>query len=351
MTDNLLPRGVYLGLPFEDYLAEPSLSASGIKALMTSPLTYWAQCLDPNREDKSTPSKSMGRALHKMILEGTAAFDEAYAIAPIPEEYPDCLQGVEALRAKCAELGLKKSGTLMEMSERILEIDPGCILWPVIKDEFQEELAAGNREIVSRDVYAQCMRAFEAITANDAARIAISSGLPEVSVFWKDINGVPMKSRLDYLKPKAILDLKSFSNSSGAPLDRAVARAMATYKYHVQAYIYTQAAKAAKAMILQGHVFGNNPANLQQFADQPHDPRFFFIFLETGAAPNVLVREVTQTQGDVVSMLWESGKRSTVAAIETWQVFMDKYGRDNPWRENQQARAFQDEEFPIWMVE
>ncbi len=43
MTDNYFPRGVYLDLPFEDYLAEPSLSASAIKALMAAPLTYWTQ--------------------------------------------------------------------------------------------------------------------------------------------------------------------------------------------------------------------------------------------------------------------------------------------------------------------
>ena len=352
MTMNsCLERGVYLDMPFDDYLAEPSLSASGIKALMISPLTFWTQFLNPNGVDDNTSAKSLGRALHKMLLEGYEAFQNSYAVEPKPEDYPGCLQGVEAIRKKCGELGLKKSGTLNEMSNRILEVDPECLLWPVIKSEFHESLIGGNQELISKDVHIQCLQAQKAIKANNAAKAALTGGLPEVSVFWEDEDGVPMKARFDYLKPKAIIDLKSFSNSNGVPVDKAVVNAVANYKYHVPGYLYTQAAKAAKTMITQGSVFGGDGSALHQFATDENDPRFFFVFLETGPAKNVLVREFIQSQPKVVSLLWESGKNKTERAINTWKSFMSKYGTDQPWRSNQPARAFLDEEFPAWVME
>ena len=348
----IIPNGVYLDMPAALYHADPSLSASGIKAMVASPLTYWHQYLDPNREDESsTPAKVLGRAIHKLVLEGPDAFNRDYLAEPRPEDYPGCLQGVEALREKCGELGLKKSGTLEEMSHRILDVDPHCLLWPVIKSAFQANVAAGSQEVLSKDAHQQCLRARVAIHSNDAARTALTGGLSEVSVFWTTPNGVPMKSRFDYLKPQAIIDLKTFSNQNGAPVDSAVVAAVTRYQYHVQAYVYMQAAKAAKELILSGCVSGDDTNALQQFARVNDDPRFFFVFLETGPATNVLVREFVQSRGNVMSLVWETGGKIATRAINDWKGCMDRFGPHQPWAMNQQARPFMDEEFPLWAVE
>ncbi|MBF0138615.1 MAG: PD-(D/E)XK nuclease-like domain-containing protein [Magnetococcales bacterium] len=348
----LIPNGVYLNLPAEQYHADPSLSASGIKAMGASPLTYWHQYLDPNRVDESsTPAKVLGQAIHKIVLEGADAFNRKYLAEARPEDYPGCLQGVEALREKCGELGLKKSGTLEEMSYRILDVEPSCLLWPVIKSAFQEEVAAGDREVLSKDFYQQCLRAKEAIHSNDDANAAFTGGLPEVSVFWTTEDGVPMKSRFDYLKPQAIIDLKTFSNQNGVPVDSAVVYAVSRYQYHLQAYVYMQAAKAAKELILKGLVYGDDTRALQQFARVTEDPRFFFVFLETGPAMNVLVREFVQSRGNIESLVWSAGGLIATRAIALWKACMQQFGPDKPWATNQPVRPFMDEEFPLWAVE
>ncbi len=123
----LIKRGVYLGMPHEEYLSEPSLSTSGIKSLLVSPLTYWTRFLLPGREEHSTTAKELGSAIHKMVLEGRGAFSVEYQAAPKPEDFPGCLQGVKALQEKCGSLGLKKSGTMEEMADRILEVDPDAV--------------------------------------------------------------------------------------------------------------------------------------------------------------------------------------------------------------------------------
>ncbi len=347
----LIPNGVYLNLPAEEYHADLSLSASGIKAICASPLTYWTKYLDPARDDESdTPAKALGRAIHKMILEGDAAFQNAYAVEPHPADYPGCLQGVDALREKCGELGLKKSGTLEEMSNRILDVDPGCVLWPVIKSDFLASVANGRKEVISVDVYQQCQRASAAIHANDSARTAFMGGLPEVSVFWRTPEGVPMKSRFDFLKPQALIDLKTFSNPNGAPVDSAVVYAVTRHLYHVQSFVYLQAAAAAKELIRNGCVYGDDANALQQFARVKEDPRFFFVFLETGTAMNLVVRECMQSRSNVMNLLWERGKRISEQSIQTWMDCMNKFGPDQPWVTNQPARPFEDEEFPLWAV-
>ena len=347
-----IPYGVYLNLPAEQYHADPSLSASGIKAMGASPLTYWHQYLDPNREDDSTtPTKVLGSAIHKIVLEGSDAFNRDYLAQVCPEDYPGCLQGVEALREKCGELGLKKSGTLGEMSRRILDVDPSCLLWPVIKSAFQDEVAAGGKEVLSKDSYQQCLRAREAVHNNDSAHTAFTGGLPEVSVFWKTEDGVPMKSRFDYLKPQAIIDLKTFSNQNGAPVESAVVSSVVRFQYHVQSFIYVQAARAAKELILRGCVSGDDTNALQQFAQVKEEPRFFFVFLETGPAMNVLVREFVQSRGDVESLMWSTGEKKATQAIQVWKAYMKQFGPSQPWATNQPARPFMDEEFPLWAVE
>ena len=348
----LIPNGVYLNMPAEQYHADPSLSSSGIKAMGASPLTYWHQYLDPNREDESsTPAKVLGRAIHKIVLEGADAFNRAYLAEARPEDYPGCLQGVDALREKCGELGLKRSGTLEEMSHRILDVDPRCLLWPIIKSAFQDAVASGSKEVLTKDFYQQCLRAKEAIRFNDDANAAFTGGLSEVSVFWRTEDGVPTKSRFDYLKPQAIIDLKTFSNQNGVPVDSAVVSSVVRFQYHVQSFIYVQAARAAKELILKGLVYGDDNNALQQFARVTEDPRFFFVFLETGPAMNVLVRECVQSRGNVMSLVWETGGRIATRAIDVWKACMQQFGPSQPWVTNQPARPFMDEEFPLWAVE
>jgi hypothetical protein len=58
-----------------------------------------------------------------------------------------------------------------------------------------------------------------------------------------------MKARLDYLKPRAIVDLKTVGNPHGKPVAQAVNVALANYRYHVQAAVYQEAAADSARII------------------------------------------------------------------------------------------------------
>jgi hypothetical protein len=67
---------------------------------------------------------------------------------------------------------------------------------------------------------------------------ATASGIPEVSVFWVDEYGIPCKCRLDFLKPRTIVDIKKCANVRERPFDLAVMLAIAKYRYDISAKHY-----------------------------------------------------------------------------------------------------------------
>ena len=344
-----LPRGVYTNMPAEIYHLEPSLSASAIKMMMVSPLDYWTNFLSPNKPNPQTPSMALGEAIHKMVLEGPEEWNREFIAKPHMDDYPGCINGTEALKAKCDAVGAKKTGTMLQMAWAIKEKDNRAVLWPIIMEQFEQATSEGKQRVVGADVGNQCRRARAAIQGHVAGRHLVQGGLSEVSIFYEDF-GIPMKVRLDYLKPRSVVEVKTFSNTNRLNVETAIVKAVASLRYHVQAVLYTRAAIAAKALIRDGMIDGNNAA-LEQYASITEHPRFYFLFLETGEVANVLVREFVMSHPNAVSILWEKGLRDIQKTVQLLQGYMKKLGPDQPWVMDAHPRAFMDEEFPSYFLE
>src|SRR5262249_27241385 len=97
------PPGVYFGMASVEYHADPSLGSADLKRLLQAPAVYWWHSwMNPDRPPSSdTPAKQKGRALHKLVLEGEAAFSAAFAQEPSHEGHPGCLVTLDDLKAKC----------------------------------------------------------------------------------------------------------------------------------------------------------------------------------------------------------------------------------------------------------
>ena len=98
-------------------------------------------------------------------------------------------------------------------------------------------------------------QAAAAITLNAHLVRAFEGGVAEVSVFWVE-DGVPLKARFDYLKPRAIIDLKSFANQRERPVDVAIRAAIAEYRYDLQARHYCDGYVALCRLVRSARVFG-----------------------------------------------------------------------------------------------
>lgn len=351
--------GIYFDMSEEEYHAAPALSASGIKNLLVSPLTYWINSpFNPDYEDEKTAAMALGTAFHRRLLE-PERFAEIYGATPTKDDYPSALSGAEALREECQRLGIKKSGRIEELCDRILEANPRAQLWPVIEQGLKDSLE--GKTLLKRSDMDDIERAARIVFAHQSAAKALTGGHPEVSIFWTDPEyGVLMKSRVDYLKVQAIIDIKSFANSQNKPINTAIANTVANYGYHVQAAVYHDAVQAAKAMLRKHKAKALHGADdiandwLVHFAACERHA-FVFVFIETGKATNVRVREFRPMEtynglGGTTNAYWMAGKDGYRLGVRRFAKCMAKHGPDNPWIEDEPMLAFQDTDFPVWMM-
>ena len=343
--------GIYFGLPEADYHAYPALSNSGIKNLMISPMDFWARCpwLNPDAEHEESPFMELGTAYDVRITEGRRAFYARYAPALEPPE--DALRTADDLRQALADLGLKRGGNKPELIDRLVEANPALAanIWDLMEAEHRQQHE--SKILLSADQIRRIELAAAMIENHPQLSKAFTGGYPQVSIFWRcQETGCPMKMRADYLKTRAIIDLKTFSNPFGKSVDRAVVSAMANMKYHIQAAVYQEGIDAAKAMIRAGH---NRPVHgltltereqiwLAAFA-KAAGHTFLFVFQQTGLAP--VARGYEMPTG----LVFDCGKISARQAKEAYVAHLEHFGAD-PWVDAAEVRPFDDNEFPVWMT-
>ena len=340
--------GVYFGMPEADYHRAFALSATGIKHLRISPLDFWARsALNAERSEEESEARIIGRAYHKRIIEGPAAFAAMYAAELDPAEHPGAFRTNEELKTAIERAGgpTARLGALRkaELIERLLQYDPTALIWDRLVVAHQERHAGKIRLpllAIHRIEIAAAM-----IEKHPQLSKAFSGGMPEVSVFWRDEDsGVPCKARFDYLKPRAIVDLKSYENTIGLPVRKAIARCVANYRYHIQAAFYLDGAEAARGLIAKGRVFGEvDPGFPPALAAAP-ERHFLFVFQQKGPAP--LARGMVLAPGLTLDIGRDEIADATALFAHCWQV----YGAD-PWLDASEIETFDPTEFPAYIAE
>lgn len=336
--------GIYFGMPEAEYHSVLALSKSGIKNMQVSALDFWVRSpLNPDFERVTSDAMENGTAYHKRIVEGPAAFRLAYAPALDREDYPDALVTAEDIRDELRARGMKVGGNKATLIERLSERDPDIEIWERIEEGYLQEHA--GQTIIPHWQYNQIEIAAAMIEKHPELHKCFTGGQAEVSIFWVDeATGCPMKARVDYLKARAVIDYKTFSNTWAKPINRAIASAMASGKYHIDAAVYMAAADEIAGLVDSGLVHdGHDERWLRQVAGA-NDRQFVFVFQQMGPAPvargKVLPKLLTYDVG-VVSM--REAQRKFVACME-------KYGSD-PWIDDAPIETFDDTEFPAWIGE
>ena len=334
--------GVWFGLDENTYHSVPALSNSGIKNLRASPMIFWSRSwMNPKPVKRETEFMELGKAYDLRIMSGRDAFYAKYAAALDPEEYADALRTKDDLIEAIQDLGgtVNKSAKKEVLVAKLLELDPDAEIWDDIVQEHREE--CGERVLLGQDIINRIEVAARMLELDPQLCKAFNGGYPQVSIFWRCAEtDVPMKARCDFVKLRAIVDLKTMGNPYDKPVDRAVASAMATQKYFIQAVVYQEAIAAAKMLPAFGEV---DPAWLEAFRKAP-PPEFLFVFQMTGEAP--VTRGFTFPANLLTS---EVGKVIVKEAKEKFRECMAKYGAD-PWLDLAPIRAFDDSEFPAWMT-
>lgn len=304
-TVQLIADGIHFGLSDEAYHGDPALGSTGIKDLVdNAPDFWWSSWMNPAREpEKETPAKLFGRAVHKCVLEGRAIFEANYA----PCEHPGNIKAGKDERA-----AIEEAGKL-----------------PLKRDEYNRILAASSF-----------------IRANSFLRAAFEGGQPEVSVFWTH-EDIRFKARFDYLKMRAIADLKSIRNPLNKSFVQACRDRIAGLDYTVSATHYMDARRRMAGFMKSGKVFG--APDSEQFrswliqAAGITDFAFVFVFWQAEGAPISHGFQISPG-----NPLLDSATATIAKAVSNYRKFMDEFGTDAAWVPSTPLEELDETDLPIW---
>jgi hypothetical protein len=284
--------GVYFGMIDDAYHAIQRLSCSGIQKVLVSPANFWAESwLNPNRVDRPTKARHIGRAYHAARLE-PERFKLDYVRALDKSDMPEgtLFTGTDMGKA-LADMGLAKSGSVGEQAARLRAASYPGTVW-------QLELAAwearrGQRIAIPAVTFEEIAEDGARLRSSPAIAELISGGASEVSVFWTcPRTGIKMKARLDYLKPRSWVDLKTFDNSRGKRLEQAIADAFRYNRYYIQAVAYRDAVEAIRNGLIDlvGDATDAERDLLARVQMAPCPLDCWYVFQEKGGVPNILGR-------------------------------------------------------------
>jgi hypothetical protein len=364
--------GLYFGMPDEVYHAIHACSASGLKHMSISSMDYWASSLlnpENEREEKAAKAsgqltpRQLGQAYHTFICEGPVKFSERYAVAldkdvmkmeAAAKKVPFCVTTAD-LRIAIDEAGAKPKGTAKEpLIEQLLDLVPEAMVWDR-EVAIHSEVHAGKL-MISPTLFRRIAIAHAMIAGDPQLKSAFTGGHAEVSLFWYDEEtGVPMKARLDYLKMNHLVDLKSFGNQQGKPIQRAIDSAISNNKYYVPVAVYLEGIEAVKKLVKEkkgdavfrfyadGTECGDTAEDVSwcwKWAHQP-EPEVLFVFQQTGIAP------VTRGRIMTLGSHYTATKWAVGYLRRKWKRCALAYGTD-PWLDFEPVVATVDEELPPW---
>jgi hypothetical protein len=277
-TPPLPADGIYFGMPEEAYHALPALSASGIKDLCASPMLYWARStwLSEKRRAEEAERlvrpdermfRTIGKAYHCRILEGAEEYAKRFARELGAEECKDALESTDQIKAAIAHHKAKPvskvpdelpDGSPYERAAKkddwiaqLLAIDPQARVLPELRRLHAQ--ANAGKAFIPFDAHEQIEIAAAMIEGDEELRHAVKGGYPEVTLIWHCTEtGVPMKARVDRLKLKAAVDLKSFENKYGRAVEHAIRYAIASYNYNIQPSVYVEGIQRVRGMCRDG---------------------------------------------------------------------------------------------------
>jgi hypothetical protein len=299
-----LPDGVYFGLPAARYHAEHALGSTSTKELLGDPSEFWWNSwLNPARPSQEpTPAQILGTAVHTYVLDGPFEFRLHYVRRP-------------------------------DDVERLTK-------------ELKSRLAPNGETILAGDDFDRVIVAGKLIKGKPTLATAFTGGMPEVSVLWTDtVDGEPVrrKARFDYLKPAAVVDLKSHRPTKPIPFGRSCRRNLVEFDYPIQAASYLEARALLPQFVADGAVYGDHdPAWLREVAETEAFA-FVWIFWASAGAP--------RTWGGYVS---PGNPILDVAAAEVRNAlvrFVDlrrRYGAEVAWIEDEPLSEIDISELPPW---
>jgi len=297
--------GIYFNLPEADYHADPALGSTDLKRLLASGPDYWYWSpLNPDAPQRDlTPQLLFGRALHKLVLEGSQAFSSLYVRRP---------DNIKRLNGKT-----------------------------------KAALSPNSENILDGEDYDKIITSAEMIAKNPDLAAAFEGGVPEVSVFWEHfLDGefiIPCKARFDYLKTRGIGDLKSIRNIYGAPFADACTRSIVNFRYDIQAAHYLEGRAQIGQFVRDNLVYGDyDPGWLNRVVAAP-SYAFQWVFFQAEGAPITWSKSLSPG-----NPILDIAERDRNKAMQTYREFTQKFPAGQMWLSFDPVEELNINSMPPW---
>lgn len=357
--------GCYLGQPLDEYLADPALSGSAFKKLLSDPAgLYWESEANPlwlRPEKRADRARLRGSAAHCLILEGREAYAARYVVKPegVLESSSDLKRWLSNKRAEFIANSVdgklsredrdavKQTGEREDLVARIQTLDPTVKIWE--PDDDTDTLSPEDDKYV---------RLLEAFVRNDPVfSPLVSGGIPELSIYWEE-HGVRFKARIDYLTPHTVLDLKTYGQPPrrGRGLREHCVVEAAFNGYDLQAVHNFRAVDWALANNasdnLEWSAIGPNAGErIRRAVDVLRSANwntpgceltFRWLFLRMGGAPTGISIPFRQSDGQ-----WWETSGQIAAAIDRYTAMRKQFGPDDMWLVTHGEQEIEDTDWPL----
>lgn len=339
--------GVYFGMSEEQYHAIPALSASGVKHILTSSMDFWARSWlntfrDEDRTEEDSEAKEIGKAYHVRLLEGKERFYQVYAPSFICE-HPSPIVTVDDIKQALAEVGVTSGLSKYkkpELTDLLRKANPDA---PIYDDLYAAYLAEHpGKQFLSWRLIRKMELSAAMIEKHPELKYYFVGGYPEVTVVFY-FNGLLFKIRIDYLKVKALNDLKTFANQMGKRIERAIYSDVTNNRYFIPGSLYLIGCDEAKEHVRAGRIFGLAPPPewLDAFAGSPpHDMNF--VFQQKGVAP--VTRAALYSRKDA---MFDVALDNIRFGCDQFKLYWSAYQAD-PWVCKEPAIILQFSDYPSY---
>ena len=293
--------GIYFDLPEDEYHADDAIGSSSVKKMKHNICDWQWERLHPDPPEKRT-AIDIGSGVHDLVLLGRDTFLERAVLSPH-----------------------KEFRTNKAKAWRDATLEAGKII--LKKDEFDQVVAAAG-----------------AILSSPNLKSEFTNGVPEVSIFWME-GDIRCKARIDYLKIKGNVDLKTFAEKFHQALYRTALQTIADRRYDIQAVHYREARLAMPDLLKRGLVYGKkvpNEAWLAKCANNP-TPKHIWVFFKTTGAPMAF-----SVNPENCALMFELGTMARNAGLQKYRDMLENFLIDEIWVQEEPPMMLHDDDFPPW---
>jgi hypothetical protein len=327
--------GIYFDMVESEYHSDPALGSGDMKRLASSgPEYWWDSAYNHARRNIDSAARLFGRAVHRVVLEGREAFDREYETFP-----EDMMVSDKEISEWLIERGITKLPR-----SKADKVTVAVSLMPDIKIKDAIEARAIERGVTILDqvVYDRVVISGAMISKNPELSTAFQNGYAEVSVFWTGEDGIRRKARFDYLKLRGVGDLKTVGAVKRSFMQSCL-RAVAEYRYDIQAAHYMEARREMARLVAAGRVFGDHDGPWLAKCAAYEDFGWQWVFLQSNYAPLTWSKSMSQANG-----ILDVARADLLRAAETYKAFHARFGTDDMWVLAEPTSELDQSELPGW---